>query len=211
MYFHSNTLRSLSSLMSSSLCKFIYLALSLQLCACTSMQPSSSGFLQNDAELRTVAGKPQLRFSQTNQLSTNYDGVHLLPLEWKLEDTAAVTDEDKTVLSQVFTQSIEAHFGKKFTMRDKPSNPLHIRAAVTNLKTSSPGANVALSILLIGPLDNGGISMEIEALEPQTQKRIAAMSAAEVGGVVSTGGFSKLGHAREAIDKIAQQFAEQIK
>jgi hypothetical protein len=211
MYDYPFTIRSLSSMMSLSLSKLIYLALALQLCACTSMQPSSSGFLKNDAELSAVAGKPQLRFSQTYNLNDKYDGVHLLPLEWKLQASETVTDEDKSMLSQVFTQAIETHFGKKMTMRQNPSNPLHIRAAVTNLKTSSPGANLALSILLIGPLDNGGLSMEIEALEPQTQKRIAAMSAAEVGGVVSTGGFSKLGHAKEAIDKITQQFAEQIK
>jgi hypothetical protein len=175
------------------------------------MQPSSSGFLQNDAQLHVVAGKPQLRFSQINQLSKSHDGVQLLPIEWKLKNTEMVSDEDKAALSQVFLKSIETHFGKKIAIRPNPSNPLLIRAAVTHLKTSNPGANIALSILLIGPLDNGGITMEIEALEVHTQTRIAAISAAEVGGVVSMGGFSKLGHAKEAIDKIAQQFVEQIK
>jgi hypothetical protein len=90
-------------------------------------------------------------------------------------------------------------------------NVLRVRSAITDVKASSPAANMVLSALLIGPLDNGGVSVEIEAVSGDGGARIAAMTASETGKFISTGGFSKLGHANEALRRIALQFADKLK
>jgi Protein of unknown function (DUF3313) len=60
-----------------------------------------------------------------------------------------------------------------------PKNPngsaVTIRAAITRDETVSPLLNTLGTLLLVGPLERGGAAVEIEAVDSETGKQVAAL------------------------------------
>ena len=90
--------------------------------------------------------------------------------------------------------------------------PAQIRAAVTRLETVSPGLNTLGTLLLIGPLDRGGAAVEIEAVDPQTGRQLAALRLGYFAPLSELKArFSKLAPAEIAVRKAAADFAALLK
>jgi hypothetical protein len=83
---------------------------------------------------------------------------------------------------------------------------MRVRAAITAVRLSHPVANVLATIIAGLPVDRGGAALEIEA-DADTGAPIAALCTAEIGHLLSTGGYSRTGHTRTAIADATEQFA----
>ncbi|MGK9017638.1 DUF3313 domain-containing protein [Pseudomonas aeruginosa] len=75
-----------------------------------------------------------------------------------------------------------------------------MRVAVTELQTPNRAVN-AMTTLLVGPVTTGGASLEFEAVDLSTGRRVAAASCFERGNVIKefAGSYTLLGHAKAAI------------
>lgn len=187
-------------------------AASLNLTGCANMAPSESGFLQDYGTLKPVDGNDKIRVYQSAE-RTRYKALLIDPVQWQVnaKSNGDISESERLGLTKLFDEKLREKLNAySFTAEPGP-DVLRVRATITDVKTSSPAANIVLSALLIGPLDNGGASVEIEATDSLHQRRIAAMTASETGAIISTGGFSKLGHAETALADLAGDFAGTLK
>lgn len=75
-----------------------------------------------------------------------------------------------------------------------------MRVAITTIETPNRAVNT-LTTLLVGPVTTGGASLEFEAVDEQTDRRVAAASCFEHGNALADfkGSYTLLGHAKSAI------------
>jgi len=82
-----------------------------------------------------------------------------------------------------------------------------VRAAITQVALPSPALNAITTALLFIPVDRGGAAVEIEAIDVETGRRVAALASAGTGTLVDfRGHYSRLGHAELALQRAAQEF-----
>jgi hypothetical protein len=83
-----------------------------------------------------------------------------------------------------------------------------LRVTITAVALASPAVNAMTSLLLFAPLSHGGMTVELEALDSQTNRRVAAMAFEGRAGVQNIGSaFSSLGHAKVQAEVVAERFA----
>jgi len=86
--------------------------------------------------------------------------------------------------------------------------PARIRAAVTRVETVSPALNTLGTLLLIGPLDRGGAAVEIEAVDPDTGRQLAALRLGWFTPLSELKArFSRMAPAELAVRRAAADFA----
>lgn len=182
------------------------------LAGCASMAPTQTGFLRSYNTLDTVEGNPNMKFFR-DRAPVQFHAIYIEPVRWALvgkADTDFNEDERQALMGQLSAALEEGM--KAYPVAAGPGpGVLRLRSAITDIRPSSPQANVLLSALLIGPIDNGGASVEIEATNGEGEGGVAAMSASETGKLFSTGGFSRLGHAKEALSHLGLRFTEKLK
>ncbi|HAT4519961.1 TPA: DUF3313 domain-containing protein [Serratia marcescens] len=83
---------------------------------------------------------------------------------------------------------------------------VRVRVAITELETPNRVVN-AFTTLLIGPVTTGGASLEFEAIDESTGRRVAAASCFERGNVFTefVGSYKLLSHAKSAITTCIEQ------
>lgn len=87
------------------------------------------------------------------------------------------------------------------------SGRLNLRATITAVEGAQPALNAVTMVLLFVPLSYGGLSLEIEAFDAASGRRVAAMAFAGRAGLQDFGAsFSDLGHARAQADVAAGRF-----
>ena len=88
------------------------------------------------------------------------------------------------------------------TKSEAPSSSgrIRVRVAITAIETPNRAVNT-LTTLLVGPVTTGGASLEFEAVDEQTGRRVAAASCFEHGNALADfkGSYTLLGHAKAAI------------
>lgn len=86
---------------------------------------------------------------------------------------------------------------------------LRLRATITAVERTRPALNAVTTVLLFAPLSFGGLSVEIEAFDATSGRRVAAMALAGRAGLQNfSDSFSDLGHARAQTRVVAGRFAE---
>jgi hypothetical protein len=77
---------------------------------------------------------------------------------------------------------------------------LRLRVAVTELQTPNRMVN-AMTLLLVGPVTTGGASLEFEAVDDSTGRRVGAATCFDRGNVLTEffASYTVLGHAKAAI------------
>ena len=85
---------------------------------------------------------------------------------------------------------------------------LRLRATITAVERAQPALNALTTVLLFAPLSYGGLSVEIEAIDADSGRRVAALAFAGRAGLQDFGAsFSDLGHARAQAEIVAGRFA----
>ncbi len=186
----------------------------LILSGCATMETTQSGFLTDYQELESDEETPNHReFIAENIDWTRFSAAKIesvkaiLPAKqakrFDKEDIAQLEADAEEILREVFASRLAPSDASG-------QEKLCIRAAITDINTVNVGMNTVTSILAV-PLDNGGVSVEIEILDAASRERLLAYSSYETGKMKQVGGFfSKLGHAKSGFRKIAQRASDAI-
>jgi hypothetical protein len=86
--------------------------------------------------------------------------------------------------------------------------PAEVRTAITVVKTVSPVLNVATTLLVFIPVDEGGAAVEIEAIDPQGKQQLAELVQGYHAPMTEfVARFQTLAPAELALKKAATDFA----
>lgn len=136
--------------------------------------------------------------------------VEFSAVEWLASSTDRVSPEERAVLAAHLQQELQRQ------VQSLPANPLgrtvRLRAAITRVETVSPGLNTVATLLLIGPVDRGGAAVEIEAIDAETGRQLAALATGYYTPLSEfKARFDRLRPAELALDKAAQDFAQLLR
>lgn len=102
-------------------------------------------------------------------------------------------------IRDVLQSVIASEVGKSFNLSARPANKpaLILRVRITRITEASPGLN-ALTTALVGPLRNGALGAELEAVDADSGQQVALLVWADSGGVIKdfAGNFNRTAHAR---------------
>lgn len=188
---------------------FVALALIASLSACgTVMETAQSGYLSDYSAL--VEAPDASSFSRGATLAINPARVSIEEVVWRAEARAEIDSGERDALLALLRHELQERVqALPISLQGRPAK---VRAAITRVETVSPALNTAATLLLIGPLDRGGSAVEIEALDLQTGRQLAALRQgyfAPIGEIKAR--FSRLAPAEIAIRKAAHDFAKLLR
>ena len=193
--------------------QFIPIVLTLfALSACGGVKPTNSGFLGNYHELRAEQdGSNELVYYRQGS-AVEYTDVSIDAVDWYLPAEIAkdFDKEERKELTLFFRAALEKALATRFNLVDDAGvGGMRVRAAITDVNSSSPGLNVLLTALLLGPLDSGGVRVELEALDAISAERLVAYAAVEDGSFFEfRAAFSRFGHAKQLLESRANWLAK---
>lgn len=178
------------------------------LAGCATNQPTTTGYLSAYDALKPVAGQPGLT-AQRLETWSRTARIAVAPVAWSVP----VTSGDS--VSAVRQQELTALAASELTAALTSSGPAgasapaaELRAAITRVEVSNPAVNVVSTIALFAPLDNGGICVEWQLVEPATNRILARGVAVQTGKPWNfKSSFTATGHAALGLKKIAGQIA----
>jgi hypothetical protein len=125
---------------------------------------------------------------------------------WRVTSSVDISaDEREALLAQLrseLQQRVQA------LPAQPQGRPAVLRAAITRVETVSPTLNALSALLLVVPWDRGGAAVEIEAVDPQTGRQLAALTQGYFAPLSELKArFSKMAPAEIAVRKAAADFA----
>lgn len=119
-------------------------------------------------------------------------------------------DAEQQLLRDALRAALTERLGAAgIRLQDAAAEPgrLTLRATITAVERAQPALNAVTTVLLFAPLSYGGLSVEVEAFDAASGRRVAAMAFAGRAGLQDFGAsFSDLGHARAQADVAAGRF-----
>ncbi len=176
------------------------------LTGCATSQPTRTGFLSDHDSLQPVAEADGLRAVKLAPWSAGRP-ITVAPLVWSAapDDSAALSPEERSRLLALAGEE----FAREPTLRSAEAStgaPLELRAAITRVKTSSAAANVVSTLAVFAPLDNGGVCIEWQLVDPADGRAVARGVSAQRGTPLKfASSFRKTGHAERGFRLIAAQ------
>lgn len=186
----------------------------LLLSGCASQRNTRSGFLERYEELETTDEKR----SDASFMATGVDWSaitrgKLESVELHVSDKLMerFSEEDRTRLAEESLAIARERFEQLFRLDSGGEHPqVCIRIAITDFDAVNVGLNAVTGLLAV-PVDNGGVSVELEILEVASRRRLLAMAAHERGKVTQVGGFfSRFGHATSGFRRIVDRAAARV-
>jgi hypothetical protein len=187
--------------------RFRYLiaaAVVASLAACSTVLPTAhSGFL---SDYTALAGGPgAAAASRASAGRIDPARVTVDAVAWRVTGSTDISTEEREALLALLRSELQQR------VQALPAQPLGrpavLRAAITRVETVSPLLNTLSSLVLTIPLERGGAAMEIEAVDPQTGRQLAALTPGwRAPATELMARFSKLGAAEIAIRKAATDF-----
>ncbi|NDL65641.1 DUF3313 family protein [Acerihabitans arboris] len=176
----------------------------LLLSACSSTMPTkASGFLGSYNRL-TLSSDGSMRMLRTPEA---LDPAHtvITTVEWRVTSANNLSPEERARLLNKLRAGLQAQVNRLPATAE--GRPAEIRAAITDIATVSPSLNVLSVAMFAAPLDRGGASVEIEALDTGTRQQLAAMTMGYFAPISELKArFSALAPASIALDKASAQF-----
>lgn len=186
------------------------LALTLLLGGCASVgAPEQTQLLGKDLALQLQADGSKSWHSSTAE---PYEAVHIDPSAIAFGTEVQLDPEQREQLRQALVTALRERFaaaGWRLLEAPQGRRTLRLRAAVTEVQLASPGANIITTLLLIGPLSHGGVTVEIEARDADTGQAVAALAFKGRAGVEDfSSAYSATGHALLQAELLAQRFVK---
>jgi len=179
----------------------------LLLSACAHQVPTRSGFINDYRDLKSLEGDANL---QVTPIVDRWDfaAIEVAPVQFISDgQNTRVADADQAALCRSMEQALSQEFSTLSSKNAEQSKHLQIKAAITSVDRSRPILNLITTLALFVPLDNGGVSVEIEAVDEETGRRIAAMSGARNGSIFAMSRYFKsYGHAEAGLRELAHEF-----
>ncbi|HED66747.1 MAG TPA: DUF3313 domain-containing protein [Planctomycetes bacterium] len=196
------------------------LLLVASLASCANLELRHSGFLDHYEQLEPapeaqVWGVPdEVELYRVDDLPGKYDKIILEPSVYhELPDVDDRPTKHKArKLLDYYDKSLRKYLGEDFEIVDTPGpRTARLRAAMTELDGQAPWLNW-LGLLLIVPIDMGGITGELEVVDSVTGERQLAMVAVREGTpFLLLESFSKYGHAKHGMTKWARFVRDAMK
>lgn len=188
---------------------FIAAAAIATLSACsTVMTTSQSGYLSDYSALAATPDSASASRAATQAIDPAR--VSIAEVVWRVDARPDIGNDERDALIAQLRRELQQQV--QALPASPQGRPAQIRAAVTRLETVSPGLNTLGTLLLIGPLDRGGAAVEIEAVDPQTGRQLAALRLGYFAPLSELKArFSKLAPAEIAVRKAAADFAALLK
>jgi hypothetical protein len=178
------------------------------LAACSTVMPAApSGFLTANPGL--VDGVEDGLSALRTAVAIDHTQTAIGAVEWRVDPRADISSDEQAALLEV----LRAELRSKLQQMDgaPKGRPVVLRAAITRVETVSPVLNAVGTLLLIGPLDRGGAATEIEAVDAESGRQLAAIRLGYFAPLTDIGArFSKLAPAEIAVKKAAADFARML-
>jgi len=172
--------------------------------ACSTVMPTAqSGFLSDYTALDAASDEASATRASADQIDPARVSVDAVA--WRVTSSVDIsTDEREALLTQLRSE-LRRHV--RALPAQPQGRPAVLRAAITRVETVSPALNTLSALLLIVPLDRGGAAVEIEAVDPQTGRQLAALTQGYFAPMSELKArFSKLAPADIAVRKAAADF-----
>lgn len=174
------------------------------LAACGTTMPSGqSGFLSDYSALQVMPDASSAHRVALEPIDPTQ--VTIDAIAWRAKPSADVSADEREALTQLLRSELTQHVQTLPVVAQ--GRPAVLRAAITRIETVSPAFNTVATLLLVGPLDRGGAAVEIEAIDPQTGRQLAAMTQGYFAPLSELKArFSKLAPAEIAVRKAVSDF-----
>ena len=175
------------------------------LIGCTSLHNEQSGFLMDYANLKAAPGdRHQLADIAPDVMWSSYKSCIVDPVSTHFCKKCGekISHDEQNYVADYFGKELNEVFAKDHAVATGPgAGTIRIRASVTDLDTSSTLVNL-IAAALAWPVDYGGVTVEMEAVDSVTGKRLAAIAGYFEGSPLDVvQSFFKFGHTREGINK----------
>jgi len=187
----------------SHLVSVIALAVALQSCG-TNMTIPKSKFLSSYAALDESADAS----SSSVRTSVPLDPlqVTLGDIEWRATKCKGISPEDESKLVSQLRSELQQRI--ETLPLSANGRPAVLRAAITRVETVSAPLNTLETLLFVIPFDRGGAAVEIEAVDPDSGRQLAALRLGYFAPLTDLKArFSKFAPATIALKKAANDFA----
>jgi hypothetical protein len=185
-----------------SLRHFLAAATVASLTACGTVMPTAhSGFLSDYTSL--VPSEESASRASAEHIDPARVSVDVVA--WRVTGSPDISaDEREALLAQLRAELQQRVRALPAQPLGRPAVP---RAAITRVETVSPALNALSAQLLVVPLDRGGAAVEIEAVDTQTGRQLAAVTQGYFAPLSELKArFSRLASAEIAVRKAATDF-----
>jgi len=175
------------------------------LAGCSAMPATRSGFLAEPAKLAFNEDGSVGRYRGGAAIDVARSSVG--EIRWAASES--LTAEEREALASSLRQALTAATSE--ARSPGPGRPVLLRAAITRVETVSPAVNAVWALLLLPPLDRGGAAVELEAVDAETGRPLAAMSHAYFVPLSEfRARFSRLAPAEVALRRASQEFVAML-
>lgn len=134
----------------------------------------------------------------------HWSAVNVSDVDWRVN--AEVDAEQKEKLCAALRDALRQD------LQPTPSSEgrvIQVRARIVDVVSASPALNIASTLLLFVPLDRGGASVEIDAVDQATGQPLASLTLAGSGQLGDfSGHFSRYSHAEDVLRRSASAFRQ---
>lgn len=185
--------------------------LALALSACQTVVAEKSGFLRDYSLLKAnpqIEG--QLRYQDSSISLKSYTKFMIDPIIVQFAPNAqgvAINPADLVTLTDYFHAAAVKKLSVNFQVVNQPGpGVLRLRVAITDISKTIPALNIHPGTKLTGA-GLGGASMEAEALDSVSNKRVVAVVETTEGDRFAFApGLSEFGHAKQVMDIWVDRF-----
>ena len=183
-------------------------AATLALAGCAGMPSSRSGFL-SDYQALTPQGNDGTAQALRPQQRIDPRLIEIAPPAWLDSAKDKLKPDEQAQLLALLRAALAARVAAlPVPAGTMAGERLILRAAITRAELVNPTLNVLSTALLFAPLDRGGAAVEIELLDAQTRRPVAALVTAHCAPLSEfKARFSRLAPAELALGQAAEEFA----
>jgi len=178
------------------------------LAACSTMQATDTGFLENRSAMTTSKDGSTAYYRSPTAVDPHQ--VRSISVKWALPVDAMVPETER---ARLITALKDAIFREAEALpQSVDGRPVVIRAVITRVESVNPALNVLTSVFLTVPLDRGGAAVEIQVLDAESLQPLASMAHAYFVPITEfKARFSALAPAELALNAAAVELSKLLR
>ena len=185
-----------------------YLVTVTGLAACSTMQATDTGFLENRSAMTTSKDGSTAYYRSPTPVDPHQ--VRSISVKWAMPVDAMVPETER---ARLITALKDAIFREAEALpQSVDGRPIVIRAVITRVESVNPALNVLTSVFLTVPLDRGGAAVEIQVLDAESLQPLASMAHAYFVPITEfKARFSALAPAELALNAAAVELSKLLR
>ena len=178
------------------------------LAACSTMQATDTGFLENRSAMTTSKDGSTAYYRSPTPVDPHQ--VRSISVKWAMPVDAMVPETER---ARLITALKDAIFREAEALpQSVDGRPIVIRAVITRVESVNPALNVLTSVFLTVPLDRGGAAVEIQVLDAESLQPLASMAHAYFVPITEfKARFSALAPAELALNAAAVELSKLLR